>query len=68
MGATGVSFLTSISFNDLQRLRAIVRQTHMKYYPMDFCTDRECDKLIDSFGPKVVDKLLKRAVDEKFAN
>jgi hypothetical protein len=63
-----MSFLTSISFEDLQRLRAIVRQVHMKHYPMDFCTDRECDKLIDSFGQKVVESLLKRAIDEKFVN
>ena len=63
-----MSFLTTVSFQDLQRLRAIVRETHMKYYPTDLCTDRECDKLIDSFGAKVVETMLRRSIEEGYSN
>ncbi len=57
------TFLTTLSFQDLQRLRAVVRQVHMRYYKRRHVTDRECDKLIEAWGPKALEADLRRLVD-----
>ncbi len=57
------SFLAQLSWADLQRLRAIVRRTHMRRYPREFCTDREADRMIEAMGPRVAEILVRRAVD-----
>ena len=61
----GTVFLSQLSTRDLLRLRRAVKQVHMKFYPADFCTDREADKIIESLGPATVEKLLKAEVDNK---
>jgi hypothetical protein len=60
--------LSELSFHDLQRLRRVVRRLHMQYYPAEFCTDRECDRLIETFVPMTVERLLKKLVDGKVAD
>jgi hypothetical protein len=57
--------LAELSFHDLQRLRAAVRRVHMKYYPGDFCTDREADRLIETLGEQTAQRMLKSLVDGK---
>tara|TARA_A100001515_G_scaffold32136_1_gene25036 strand:- start:2183 stop:2308 length:126 start_codon:yes stop_codon:yes gene_type:complete len=37
----------------------------MKYFPQDFCTDYEADKLIASIAPVTLDELLKAGKDHK---
>ena len=57
--------LAELSFHDLQRLRAIVRRVHMKHYPVEHCTERECDRIIESLLPATAERLIKRVVDEQ---
>lgn len=57
------SYLTSLNMEELRRLRLVVKQVHMKHYPAHKITDREADRLIESFGPTVKEKLLKLAID-----
>lgn len=56
-------FSTSLSVQDRARLHKILRKVHLKYLPTELLTARECDKLLDAFGPKVQETLLKSAVD-----
>lgn len=52
-----------LKWEDRQRLRAIVKQVHLRHYPADFLTDYEADKLIDSFSPQVIEANLKAGRD-----
>jgi hypothetical protein len=56
------SFVAQLRFKDLQRLRQIVRRVHMRHYPGERCTDREADRIIESFGPETCEKMIARAV------
>jgi hypothetical protein len=47
-----------LSFQDRQRLRKIVKKVHLKFLPEEFLTDKEADKMIESLGPSVREKLL----------
>jgi uncharacterized protein YnzC (UPF0291/DUF896 family) len=62
-----VSFLTTLSFEDLQRLRECVRKVYMSNYERRHISDFECDKMIDALGQKVLEKEVKRLVDRKGA-
>jgi len=57
------SFSNMLNVADRDRLRIIVRKTHLYYYPKDKLTNYECDKFIDQIGPEVLLPLLKQAVD-----
>lgn len=57
-------WLGSLSHEDLRRLRVVVRRVHMSNYPMELMTDREADRIIESFGPDVAMKRLKVGIDE----
>jgi len=35
----------------------------MQHYPVDHCTDRECDRIIETLLPATAERLLKRLVD-----
>ena len=59
-----MSFLTSLTYDELQLLRRVVKQTHMAHYPQDLFTDREADRIIEAFGPSVKEKLLKEAIEK----
>ena len=56
-------WLHSLSFDDLQKLRKVVRQVHMKNYPKSHMTEREMDRIIEAIGPRVADKQLKALID-----
>ena len=53
---------------ELQLLRGIVRKTEFAYveakHGQSFVTDKECDKLIESIGPEVVERMIKFGVDK----
>jgi hypothetical protein len=57
--------LSELSFPDLQRLREVVRRVHLRHYPIEQCTERECDRIIESLLPSTAERLLKKLVDEK---
>lgn len=53
-----------ISVLDRERLRKVVRKVHLAHYPAHMLTDRECDKLIDAWGPKVGEDIIRKAVNK----
>lgn len=56
-------FSTDLSLMDRRRLRTIIRNVHLKWYPKEKLTDYECDKLIDAWGPEVAAIEVRKAVD-----
>ena len=60
-----MSFTSTLSIKDRNRLITIVKNVHLKYYPKDMITNYEADKLIDSFGEQTVYQLLKNNIDSK---
>lgn len=61
------SFLSSLSFADLQRLRAHVRKVHMPGWPRNAQTDRECDRIIETYGPAAAEAAKKKAIEAKLS-
>jgi len=58
----GKSFLASLKWNDLQRLRRVIRKVHKAKTHREI-DDKEADRLIEALGPKVVEDRLKMIVD-----
>lgn len=58
-----MSIYSQIPLKDLQRLRIVVKNNHMKHYPKEKVTDKEADRIIESITPQTRDKLIKLAVD-----
>ena len=60
-----MSFITTISQQDLALLRGIVRNVHLAHVDAKgLATDEQCDKLIESIGPEVVERMIKFGVDK----
>ena len=60
-----MSFISTLSWEELQTLRRIVKKTHLAYVPQDFATDRECDKMIEAIGPEIVERMIRFGKDQK---
>lgn len=45
------------------KLRTVVKITHMKHYPKEFVTDKEADRILDSISPSTLEKLYELAVN-----
>ena len=58
-----MTIYSQIPLRDLQRLRVVVKNNHMKHYPKDKVTDKEADRIIESISPQTREKLIKLAVD-----
>jgi hypothetical protein len=58
-----MSFLSSLSHEQLIALRQVVKRVHINFYPDDLCTDREADRVIEALGPEVLEKQLKAMID-----
>lgn len=58
-----MSFLASISVEDLRLLRKVVLNVHMAHYPSNFLSDYEADRVIEAFGEETCQNLIKTAVD-----
>jgi hypothetical protein len=58
-----MSFLGSLSFEDLDLLRKVVKNIHMRHFPEDLVTDHEADKVIEAFGDETCERLVRTAVD-----
>lgn len=58
-----MSFLAGLSYEDLRRLRAVIKKVHFAHYPQEFCTDAEADRLIESLGPSTREAIIRRYVD-----
>tara|TARA_R100001460_G_scaffold458_3_gene2151 strand:- start:4976 stop:5167 length:192 start_codon:yes stop_codon:yes gene_type:complete len=60
-----MTFLSSISQQDLSLLRGIVRKVHLSHVDAKgLATDEQCDRLIESIGPEVVEKMIRFGVDK----
>jgi hypothetical protein len=63
-----MSFISTITAQDLALLRGIVRKTHFAHvehkHGPNLITDVECDKLIENIGPEVVTKMIRFGVDK----
>lgn len=57
------TFLTSLSHQDRQRLRQIVKKVHLRNQPGSMITDREADRVIEAMGPITQEKLIRKAVE-----
>lgn len=60
-----MSFLHTISKNERDLLRKIVKKVHLAYHPEQFQTDREADKVISVIAPDVVERMIKFGKDNK---
>ena len=56
-------FSTSLSLKDRDRLHKVIRKVHLRHLPKELLTAKECDKLLDAWGPKVQQRLVQLAVD-----
>jgi len=63
-----MSFITTLSPQELEVLRTVVKTVNFKHYPKDFCTNYEADKLIDSLAPSTVEKMMRVGVDSGIIN
>ena len=65
-----MSFISTIKPEELVMLRGIVRKVHLSEVVRKFgqsheaVSDKECDKLIESIGPEVVQRMIKFGVDK----
>ena len=65
-----MSFLSTLKPEELGLLRGIVRKVNFAEVVKKFgpnhpaVTDRECDRLIDSIGPEVVERMIRFGVDK----
>lgn len=66
----GLSFIGTLKPEELNLLRGIVRKVHLaevvkKFGPNHHAvTDKECDRLIESIGPEVVERMIRFGVDK----
>lgn len=58
-----MSFASLLSVKDRNRLREIVKRTHLRYNPVEHLTDYEADKFIDSLSERVIAAKLRAGVD-----
>lgn len=63
-----MSFLSELRYEDLRRLRKLVKQVHMRYHPIEFMTDREADRVIEALGRDIAMEQLAAAVDARNIN
>ena len=63
-----MSFISTVGQQDLTILRQIVRKVHLgsvvAKHGNSFVTDNECDKLIESIGPEIVERMIRFGRDK----
>lgn len=59
------SFLHTLKPEERRILRKVVKHVHFKYFPKEFCTDYEADKLIATIGPETAATLVRIGKDHK---
>lgn len=64
----GLSFIGTVKPAELDMLRKIVRKVHFAHveakHGKNFITDKECDKLIESIGPEVAERMIRFGIDK----
>tara|TARA_R100000742_G_C4274046_1_gene93847 strand:- start:81 stop:272 length:192 start_codon:yes stop_codon:yes gene_type:complete len=60
-----MSFISTISQQDLALLRGIVRKVHLAHVDAKgLATDEQCDRLIESIAPETIEKMIRFGVDK----
>ena len=65
-----MSFLSTLKQEEISLLRGIVRKTHLahvmkKHGPNHIgVSDNECDKLIETIGPEIAERMVRFGVDK----
>ncbi len=60
-------WISQLKYEDLRRLRIVVKKVHMRHYPNEYATVNEIDKLSEAIGPEVAMKQLKEGIDRGLA-
>ncbi len=59
------NFISTLSQQDLDLLRGIVRKVHLaSVEAKGLATNQQCDMLIESIGPEVAERMIKFGVDK----
>ena len=58
-------FLHTLKKEDRDILRQVVKKVHLQHHPEEFCTNTEADKVINTIGPEVVERMIKFGVDNR---
>ena len=58
-----MSFITTLSAQELEVLRTVVKTVNFKHYPKDFCTNYDAEILIHSIAPDTAEQMLRVGVD-----
>jgi hypothetical protein len=58
-------WVRTLSFDEMQKLRAVVRRVHLRYMPASMFSVREADRIIETLGPEVAQRMLKKAVEAR---
>jgi hypothetical protein len=63
-----MSFTSTLKPEEISMLRKIVRKVHFSYieekHGKSFVTNAECDKLIESIAPEVVENMIRFGVNK----
>ena len=60
-----MTFMHTLKKEERDLLRRVVRSIHMQYFPKEFQTDYEADKIIASIGTYTVEHLIKQGKDRQ---
>jgi len=60
--------LAALSYDELQKLRRVVFRVHLRHYPLEFISDREADRIIETIGEATAQRLIKRLIDGELAD
>jgi len=60
--------VSELNPEDLRRLRQIVKRVHLRHNPIEFITDYEADRVIESIGGQTAERMLRRMIDAKMLN
>jgi len=63
-----MSFINTLSQPERDTLRRVVRLVHMKHYPKDFVNEYEIDKVIESIGPEIAERMIMAGVNHGVVN
>ena len=58
-------FLHTLKKEDRDILRQVVKKVHLQHHPEEFCTNTEADKVINTIGPEVIERLIKFGMDNR---
>ena len=60
-----MSFLHTLSVQERDILRKVVKKVHLAHHPKEFCTDYEADKVISVIGPEIIERMIKFGKDKQ---